>query len=107
MSVFVDQTLLTITANTGYSDLASATLTQILWQNPIGDTGEFTATVSGQSLVYQLSDGDIGISGVWKFQAYWEVGGLKGIGKKKRIYFEQPIVTVSYTHLTLPTTPYV
>lgn len=92
MSVFVNQTLLQITANTGYDDLVSASVTQILYEKPNGDTGAFNATVSGTSLIYQIEDGDIDQKGRWTFQAFWTVGGLDGYGKKKRIYFEKPIL---------------
>lgn len=91
MSVFVNQTLLTIVANTGYDDLESATVTRILYEKPNGDTGAFDATVDGTTLVYQITDGDIDMKGTWTFQAFWTVNGLDGYGKKKRRYFEKPI----------------
>lgn len=92
MSVFEKQSLLTITANTGYDDLVSASTTQILYEKPDGTTGAWEADVSGETLVYEVHNGDIDQRGRWTFQAYWVNGGLKGYGKKKRRYFEKPII---------------
>lgn len=92
MSVFKNQSLLQITANTGYPDLADCTITQILYEKPDGTTGAWDADVSGETLVYQFQDGDIDQKGRWTFQAYFVNGGLKGYGKKKRRYFEKPII---------------
>lgn len=92
MSVFVGQTLLQITANTGYADIGSATVTRILYEKPNRDTGFFEATVSGLSLIHDVQPGDIDKKGNWYFQAYWEIGGKKGYGKKKSKYFQKPIL---------------
>lgn len=91
MSVFETQTLLQITANTGYADLGSASETKIRYEKPNGETGEFDATVSGTSLIHDVQDGDIDMKGRWTFQAAWIIGGKLGLGKIKRRYFEKPI----------------
>jgi hypothetical protein len=93
MSVFVGQSLLQITANTGYEHLDDASITQILYEKPDGTTGAWNATVSGNSLVYDVQSGDIDQRGRWTFQAYWFISANdKGYGKKKRRYFEKPII---------------
>jgi len=87
MSVFVDQTLLEIEAETSYATLAMADVTRILYWKPNGDHGYFTATVSGTKLIYQIDDGDIDQKGIWHFQAYWEIAGDKAYGSVKAKYF--------------------
>jgi hypothetical protein len=77
--VFKNQGYYTITLDTGL-DLTSATVTRILYKKPNGVKGYFTATKSGTSLTYQCSNADLDVSGNWQFQAYVEIGGLKGFG---------------------------
>jgi hypothetical protein len=80
MKIFKDQGYSTITLETGL-DLTSATVTRILYKNPIGGTGYFTATVSNTTaLTYQATNSDWNYSGEWQFQAYVEIGGLKAYG---------------------------
>ncbi len=91
MSVFKTQSLLSITLETKYSDLASATVTRILYTRPNGTTGYFEGNVSGTKLVYNVQNGDINIAGIWKFQAYIEIGGLKGYGYIAIQNFNEPL----------------
>lgn len=92
MSVFKTQSLLTITAETNYSDLASASVTRILYTKPNGAKDHWDATVSGTKLVYNVQNDDIDMEGVWKFQAYIEVGGLKGFGNVISQQFERSLL---------------
>ena len=71
---------MTITLETNYSNLAVASITKILFIKPNGDKGSWDAAVSGSRLVYNVQNGDINVNGNWQFQAYIEVGGLKGMG---------------------------
>lgn len=90
--VFKTQSLLTITVETGYGSLASASVSRILFTKPNKETGYFEGTVSGTTLVYSFIDGDIDQSGLWYFQSYIEVGGLKGLGLIATHYFEKPLL---------------
>lgn len=92
MSLFKTQSLFSIIAQTDYSDLASASVTRILYKKPNETTGYWAATVSGNDLVYNVSSGDIDQKGVWEFQAYIEVGGLKGFGGIGSKNFDQPLL---------------
>ena len=86
--LFKDQSLLTITCETGYAFLSSATTKKILYRKPSGETGSWDATDSGTDLVYNLSNGDIDEIGTWQFQAYFDVGSLKSFGSKKSKLFQ-------------------
>lgn len=88
MSVYKTQSLLTINLATGM-DLSGASVTRILYQKPNNGTkGYWTATVSGQNLVYEVQNGDIDKEGTWLFQSYIEVGGKKGFGLVAKQVFE-------------------
>lgn len=91
MSVYKLQSLLTLNADTKYDDLASATVTRILYKKPDRTKGYWPATVSGTKLVYAVSNGDIDQEGEWQFQAYFEVGGLKSYGTIFSKQFDKPI----------------
>ncbi len=91
MSVFKIQSLLSITLETNYNALASASVTRILYKKPNGTTGYWTATVSGTKLIYNVQNGDIDINGTWKFQSYIEAGGLKGFGSVATQNFDIPL----------------
>jgi hypothetical protein len=91
MSLFKGQSLLTLTVDTGYKDVASATVTKILYEKPNRKKGEFEAIVDGTKLSYDVQNGDIDVAGMWKFQAYIEVGGLKGYGDIVIYNFEYPL----------------
>ncbi len=89
--IFVEQSLLELTAPTGLGDLNTATTTQILYRKPSGDQGAWTATVDGMNLIYDLQNGDIDEIGRWQFQAYVVNGGLKGYGCIKSRFFQNHI----------------
>lgn len=80
MHVFKKQSLLTIKLETNYSDLAAASTTKILYKKPDETKGEWSASVAGTKLVYNLTNGEIDQIGTWEFQAYIVVGGLEGFG---------------------------
>lgn len=92
MSIFRTQSLFSIVAKTGYDDLASAEITRILYKKPGGTEGYWQASVSGTNLIYNVSDGDIDIKGRWQFQAYIEIGGLKGFGSVFTQEIQEPIL---------------
>ena len=89
--VFQTQTLLVITAETGYASIVSATDTKIKYKKPNGKTGYFPGTISGTALTYQLVDGDIDMWGLWWFQASFIVAGKLGLGEIATHYFEKPL----------------
>lgn len=89
--VFKTQSLLTITAETGYPSLGAASVTRIKYTKPSGASGYWDATVSGTTLNYSVQPGDINEAGVWKFQSYIEVGGLNAPGKIDSHLFEKPL----------------
>jgi hypothetical protein len=89
--IFLEQSLLELTAPTGLDDLNTATTTQILYRKPSGDQGAWTATVDGMNLIYDLQNGDIDEIGRWQFQAYVVNGGLKGYGCIKSRFFQNHI----------------
>lgn len=80
MSLFKTQSLLSLVLETSYENLSSAEVKKILYTKPDGTKSFWVATASGTTLVYNLSNGDIDQQGFWQFQAYIEVGGLKGFG---------------------------
>lgn len=88
--LFTNSGLITLTLNTGI-DLTGASNTKILYEKPNGVKGSFTATVSGQSLTYTLSNTDIDQTGIWKFQTYIEVATKKGYGEVVEQVFEHPL----------------
>lgn len=89
--LFVNQSLLSLSAPTGYDDLASADETKILYRKPSGITGSWNATVNGTDLTYNLVDGDIDERGMWQFQSYVLVGTLKGFGNLRSKFFKNPL----------------
>jgi hypothetical protein len=72
-------------------DLSGATDPKILYTKPNGTEGYFTATVDGQDLTYTTSNTDIVTRGVWKFQAYCQIGGLNKFGKIVRVTIDESI----------------
>lgn len=89
--IFKTQSLLTIIAETGYDGLAAATITRINYTKPNNKTGFFPGTVNGTKLTYDLQNGDIDQEGLWKFQAYAEINGLKAFGGIDEHFFEKPL----------------
>lgn len=81
MSLFINQELLTISLETFRDDLGDAEVKRILYWKPDYTKGFWDATVSGTKLTYDLQLGDIDQVGVWKFQAYIEIDGLRGPGE--------------------------
>ena len=89
---FVNQTILRLRLNTRFN-LTGATNPRILYIKPDGVTeGFFPATIQdGTFLVYNISNGDIDVSGKWTFQAYIETVEGTGYGVKTTKYFDTPI----------------
>jgi hypothetical protein len=92
MSIFKNQSLLTLNARTSYTNLASAEVKRILYKKPGGTAGYWEATASGTDLVYNFANGDLDIAGQWTFAAYIELGGLKGYGDEVTIQIKPPIL---------------
>jgi hypothetical protein len=78
--VFEGQTMLTIRLDTGLDNLNESTTHDIDYEKPNGDTGSFTASVLGKKLVYNFEDGDIDMSGNWKFHTHVVIAGLEAWG---------------------------
>ena len=80
MSVFVNQGLLTLTLETGI-DLTTASLLQIKYKSPAGTRGTFAGTLVGTTKIkYDFVNDEITPAGMWSFQSYVEIGGLKAYG---------------------------
>lgn len=84
------QSLITITLDTGV-DTTTASVKKILYEKPGKIKGEWTATSSTTFLSYNLSNGDIDVPGLWKFQAYLEIGGKKSYGTIVTENFDTPL----------------
>lgn len=92
MPLFNTQSLFTIIMETGRDDLATATVTRILYKKPGGTTGYWEASVQGENLIYSVENGDIDIVGQWTFQAYFEIGGKRGYGTIVTQQIQKPIL---------------
>ena len=90
MSLFKGQSYLTITLDCG-TTVAAATVARILYEKPDGTKGYWTATATGTELSYTLVNGNIDQSGVWKLQAYVEIGGKKAYGEITTKIINEPI----------------
>ncbi len=88
--LFKEQSLLELSAPTGIdnADLTTASVKEIHYRKPSGVTGSWTATVTDESLIYDLQNGDIDEPGKWMFQAYVVIGGLPGYGAIKTRFFQ-------------------
>ncbi len=78
MSIFKDQTQLTISLEAG-DDMSDQTLLEIHWRDPKGVKGKFTPAVAvGTKVEYTLSAGSENqFSGPWEFTIYGEDAGGK------------------------------
>ncbi len=90
MSYFINSGIVTLSLDTSI-DITTASTKQILYQKPNGVKGAWTATADGTSLTYNLSNTDIDVPGVWKFQTYVEIGGKKGYGGVVETVFMQTL----------------
>jgi hypothetical protein len=91
MSVFKNQGYFVLTLNTGIN-ISTATVTRINYKKPNGVTGYFEATISETTkLIYQLTNDDLDIAGLWQLQAYVEIGGLKAYGEIVYQEIKKPI----------------
>ncbi len=65
--------------------LASASNPRIYYTKPDGTTGYWAATISGENVIYQVLASGLNMLGVWRLQAYVEVGGLPYHGATVRL----------------------
>lgn len=72
-------------------DLSAATNPKILYTKPNKAEGEWTGTIDGQDITYETTNADLDQKGVWKFQAYCQIGGLNKYGKIVRITVDESI----------------
>ena len=68
-------------------DLTTASNLQILYRNPLGKKGYFTATVAQNTttlvnslLSYNIGNTDLSVPGVWEFQASATLSGQNQLG---------------------------
>lgn len=83
--IYVGTEGLMIKVETGIS-LSGATVTKLKVKKPSGTEVEWTATVDGTKLVYVTQAGDLDEEGLYKIQAYVELGALKILGDTDGIY---------------------
>lgn len=88
--LYKNQSVITITLDTGV-DTTAATVKKILYEKPNKVKGEWTATSSTTFLSYDVANNDIDIAGLWKFQAYLEIGGKKSYGAIVTENFDTPL----------------
>lgn len=73
-------------------DLSSASNPKVRFKKPDGTTtGEWVGAISGNSVEYQTTDGDLDQAGEWWFQAVVDFGSSTQIGKIARVKIEEPI----------------
>ena len=90
MSIFKNQTLLTITLDTSLTDLASATTLRIYYKKPSGTSSFWVASLSGTSSVtYAIQSGDIDESGEWIIWSYADYSGSSAQGDKILMLVEE------------------
>lgn len=75
----------------GSMDLSTAVAQTIRYRKPSGDTGEWTATVVGDTVEYITVAGDIDEAGVWYIQAYVDLTTWQGTSKAVSLRVEQSI----------------
>ena len=77
--LFKGQTNISIVLETNY-DISTATNPLVRYRKPNGVHGSWTANKIGTTLVFNAINGEIDLEGIWSFQAYVEIGGLKAYG---------------------------
>lgn len=88
--MFSGQGLLSLSLDTDYN-IAAAEVTRILYKKPDETTGYWSASVSGDTLTYNIQNADLDVEGLWEVQAYVEISGEKGFGEKAYILVKEPI----------------
>ena len=91
MAIFKNQNLLTLTLQTGI-DVSGASSALVLYKKPSGSTGTWTATVSGNDVVYDVQAGDLDEVGTWQIQPKVIVGGEDGYGDIKQMIVSATIL---------------
>lgn len=64
---------------------------KILYTKPNGVSSFWTGTVATDTVSYSITDTDIDVAGVWKVQAYAELGAVKKYGQIQVIEFRTPL----------------
>jgi hypothetical protein len=75
MSIKVNHSYLTITIDSQVAALSTGTSPEIQFERPDGTRGSWTPTISGSTFVYNVQDGDINKSGIWKLQGRAFISG--------------------------------
>lgn len=71
-------------------DLSSATGTKILYKKPDGTVGEWTGTVSGETLYFDCVLGEIDQPGHWQFEGRAVISGKQSSGILT-LWVDQPL----------------
>jgi len=92
MSIYKNQTLLTITLDTSLTDLSTATTLKILYRKPSGADGFWAGSLSGvSSIEYSILSGDLDESGSWQLQAQADYSGNIGNGGIVHMIVKEPL----------------
>ena len=59
----------------------------ILYKKANGNEGEWTGSISGTTVSYDIAEGDIDVAGVWKVQAKATLGTEREYGKIQVLEF--------------------
>lgn len=89
-NLHIHQSVRPITLETTFT-LAGASVAQILYRKPNGQTGAWNASISGNNLTYNISSTDVDIVGNWRLQAYVVIDGEKYYGAEVTQQFKSPI----------------
>jgi len=94
MSIFKDQTLLTITLDTSLTDLTDASTLRIYYKKPSGTESFWAGSLSGtKSITYAIQSNDLDESGEWRLQAYADYSGNIGRGDIVLMIVEERLTT--------------
>lgn len=66
----------------------------ILVKKPNGVTESWAASIDGTNVVYDISDTDIDVAGVWEVQAYATDGSEHKYGQLNVIEFRTPLFNI-------------
>ena len=64
---------------------------KILYKKPNGASGEWTGSIASDTVSYSITSTDIDVPGVWRVQAYAELGASKKYGQVQVIEFRDPL----------------
>jgi len=86
MSVKVNSSYITLTVDSGVAAVSTGTNPEIQFERPNGSRGSWPATIVGTAFVYDVQQGDITHSGIWKLQGRTFISGREF--KTKTVEFE-------------------